>query len=92
MAARCMDRPFLLMEEQQSNSKKGKVYLVGAGPGSPGLLTLRGRDCLAEADAVLYDYLVNPQILELAAATAELTSLGYPPRRKESTEDCSNQS
>ncbi|MGD9721597.1 MAG: uroporphyrinogen-III C-methyltransferase [Pirellulales bacterium] len=54
----------------------GKVYLVGAGPGDPGLLTLRGAQCLARADAVLYDYLVNPQILTHARAAARLTCLG----------------
>ncbi len=54
----------------------GKVYLVGAGPGDPGLITLRGRDCLARADLVLYDYLVNPLILQHAPPSAELECLG----------------
>jgi len=48
------------------------VYLVGAGPGDPGLLTLRGRECLEAADFVLYDQLVSPQILRFAPAGAEL--------------------
>ena len=52
------------------------VYLVGAGPGDPGLITVRGVECLARADVVLYDYLVNPAILEHAPATAELIPLG----------------
>src|SRR5258708_34657347 len=46
--------------------RKGKVYLIGAGPGDPGLLTLKGRDCLAKADIVVYDALINPQLLEWA--------------------------
>ena len=54
----------------------GKVYLIGAGPGDPGLLTLRGRQRLAEADLVLYDYLVNPRILQYARPGAELQCLG----------------
>ena len=43
---------------------KGKVYLIGAGPGDPGLLTLKGRECLDKADVVVYDALVNPRLLE----------------------------
>lgn len=54
----------------------GKVFLVGGGPGDPGLITLRGVQCLARADAVLYDYLVNPRILQHAPAAAELICLG----------------
>jgi len=55
----------------------GTVYLVGAGPGDPGLLTLRAVECLGRADLVLYDYLVNPAVLEHAAPGAELVCLGH---------------
>ena len=56
--------------------KVGKVYLVGGGPGDPGLITLRGCQCLTRADVVLYDYLVNPQILVHTRPGAELICLG----------------
>jgi len=51
---------------------KGIVYLVGAGPGAPGLLTLRGAEVLARAEVVVYDALVNPELLRLAPASAEV--------------------
>ncbi len=54
----------------------GKVYLVGAGPGDPGLLTLRGAECLREADVVLYDYLAAPELLTHTRPGAELVCLG----------------
>jgi uroporphyrinogen III methyltransferase/synthase len=55
---------------------KGAVYLVGAGPGDAGLLTLRGAELLRRADMVLYDALVNPDLLRLAPPTAELIARG----------------
>jgi len=49
----------------------GICYLVGAGPGDPGLLTLRGKACLERADVVVYDYLSNPELLRHAPESAE---------------------
>ncbi len=49
----------------KSNSKSGSVCLVGAGPGDPGLLTLRGAEAIASADVLIYDLLVNEVLLEL---------------------------
>ncbi|MBK9306340.1 MAG: uroporphyrinogen-III C-methyltransferase [Nitrospira sp.] len=54
----------------------GKVYLVGAGPGDPGLLTVRGKACLEQADVVLYDYLANPALLSYAPDHAERLYVG----------------
>ncbi len=50
----------------------GTVYLVGAGPGDAGLLTLRGAELLARAEVVVYDALVNPELLRLAPRSAEI--------------------
>lgn len=53
-----------------------KVYLVGAGPGDPGLLTLKGRQVLALADCVLYDHLASSALLDLAPPAAERLYVG----------------
>ncbi|MEN8189401.1 MAG: uroporphyrinogen-III C-methyltransferase [Thermodesulfobacteriota bacterium] len=50
--------------EQETNNKPGKVYLVGAGPGDPGLITMRGKYLLEKAEVVVYDYLANPKLLK----------------------------
>jgi len=54
----------------------GRVILVGAGPGDPGLLTLRGQRWLGAADVVVHDYLVHPRLLEFARADAEILPVG----------------
>lgn len=61
-----------------SDQAPGTVYLVGAGPGDPGAITLRAVECLKVADLVLWDYLVNPVIVEHASPTAEIVRLGKP--------------
>ncbi len=57
-------------------SKRGTVYLLGAGPGDPELITVRARRRLQEADVVLYDALVHPDLLELCKPGASLEFVG----------------
>ena len=59
-----------------NNSMQKKVYLVGAGPGDPKLITLRGKELLAEADVIIYDYLANPLLLAFAKDSAERIYVG----------------
>ena len=54
----------------------GQVYLIGAGPGDPDLITLKGLRCLQTADCVIYDYLVNADLLQHARDNAELIYVG----------------
>jgi uroporphyrinogen III methyltransferase/synthase len=58
------------------------VYLVGAGPGDPGLITWRGVQCLRRADVVLFDYLTNPTLLAHAPSTAQRICLGRHGRER----------
>ena len=60
-------------------SETAKVYLVGAGPGDPGLITVKGADALRAADVVVYDRLSNPQLLDLAPPAAERVFVGKEP-------------
>ncbi|WP_078428667.1 uroporphyrinogen-III C-methyltransferase [Alkalihalobacterium alkalinitrilicum] len=58
----------------------GKVYLVGAGPGDPKLITVRGLECIKAADVIIYDRLANPSLLEYAHAHAEFIYCGKLPK------------
>lgn len=63
------------------------VYLVGAGPGDPGLLTVRGRALLERAEVLVYDRLVSQELLRLAPASARLVDVGKSPERATVTQD-----
>jgi uroporphyrinogen III methyltransferase/synthase len=60
-------------------SKNGKVYLVGAGPGDLGLVTLRAKECIENADVIFYDHLANPETLGWARDDAEIIYAGKEP-------------
>ena len=60
----------------QLRTKTGRVYLIGAGPGDPKLLTLKAAETLAASDVVVYDYLVNPEVLAHTRRGAELIYAG----------------
>ncbi len=65
----------------------GIVYIVGAGPGDPGLITVKGLDCLRRADVVLYDRLVPSELLAEAAPDAEFIDVGKAPGRHRCPQD-----
>jgi uroporphyrinogen III methyltransferase/synthase len=65
----------------------GKVFLVGAGPGDPGLITVKGRRCLEQAQVVVYDRLLDPSLLEAAPPTAEKIFVGKERGRQALTQD-----
>jgi uroporphyrinogen III methyltransferase / synthase len=67
------------------------VYLVGAGPGDPGLLTVRGRELLGRCDALVYDRLADPRIVALAPASAERVYAGKRPGGHTLTQDQINE-
>jgi len=71
--------------------KQGKVYLVGAGPGDPGLMTVKGLDCLRQADVVIYDRLVDESLLNEARPEAEKIYVGKADRLHILEQDSINQ-
>jgi uroporphyrinogen III methyltransferase/synthase len=70
--------------------RRGNVYLVGAGPGGAGLITVRGVECIQEADVILYDNLVNPSLLKYARPDAELIFVGKTSKKHTLTQDETN--
>ena len=75
------------MTSDASPNARGIVYLVGAGPGDPGLLTLRGAELLARADVVVYDYLANPQLLSHCKPGVETIYVGKKAASHSFTQD-----
>jgi uroporphyrinogen III methyltransferase/synthase len=68
-------------------TKMGKVYLVGAGPGDAGLITVRGVECIQLAEVIVYDNLVNPSLLKHAPPEAEITFAGKMSNKHTLTQD-----
>lgn len=79
------------MNQPALESNLGKVYLVGAGPGDPGLMTLKGKTLLEHADVVVYDALVSPPILEMINPKAERIDAGKRRGRHSKLQDETNQ-
>jgi uroporphyrin-III C-methyltransferase len=77
--------------QRKTAAERGKVYLVGAGPGDPGLLTLRARDLLVSCDVIVYDYLVDPDVLQLAPRRVELIAVGKVGRSRCTPQSTINQ-
>lgn len=65
-----------VVEQERKPKGQGKVYLVGAGPGDPELITVKGLRCLRTADVIIYDRLANPALLNEAAVSTELIYVG----------------
>ncbi|SHE67921.1 uroporphyrin-III C-methyltransferase / precorrin-2 dehydrogenase / sirohydrochlorin ferrochelatase [Litoreibacter ascidiaceicola] len=81
----------LLDKHLSAHAKEGRVDLVGAGPGDPELMTLKARKALDEADVVIYDRLVAPEILELARREAIMLSAGKEGFGPSVTQDAINE-
>ena len=69
------------------SSTNGVVYIVGGGPGDPGLITVKGLECLRRADVVLYDRLIARELLSEAPVDAEFIDVGKEPKRHRRSQD-----
>jgi uroporphyrinogen III methyltransferase/synthase len=69
------------------SSTNGIVYIVGGGPGDPGLITVKGLECLRRADVVLYDRLIAQELLTEVPIHAELIDVGKEPKRHRRSQD-----
>jgi uroporphyrinogen III methyltransferase/synthase len=79
------------MTEHRPGPERGVVYLVGAGPGDPGLVTKRGLDLIERADVIVHDRLVSPQLLERAPERSELVYAGKDPNSLSTAQDAINE-
>src|SRR5438876_11083134 len=68
--------PLSANKAMTTRTKTSKVYLVGAGPGDLGLVTLRAKECIEQADVIVYDHLANPEMLGWARDDAEIIYAG----------------
>ncbi|UHQ22321.1 siroheme synthase CysG [Lysobacter sp. 5GHs7-4] len=75
------------LDAREPRARRGAVVLVGAGPGDPGLLTLRGLRALNEADVILHDRLVSAEVLQLARRDAERIEVGKQAGDHHTTQD-----
>ncbi|NUO76444.1 MAG: uroporphyrinogen-III C-methyltransferase [Lysobacter sp.] len=75
------------LDAREPRARRGSVVLVGAGPGDPGLLTLRGLRALNEADVILHDRLVSAEVLQLARRDAERIEVGKQAGDHHTTQD-----
>lgn len=71
----------------QRHNVNGIVYIVGGGPGDPGLITVKGLDCLRHADVVLYDRLIAQELLNEVSPHAELIDVGKEPKKHRRSQD-----
>ncbi|VAX17927.1 Uroporphyrinogen-III methyltransferase / Uroporphyrinogen-III synthase [hydrothermal vent metagenome] len=70
---------------------EGIVYLIGAGPGDPGLITVKGKELIETADVIIYDYLANPKLLDYAKADAQVIYVGKMGGKHTMTQDKINE-
>ena len=84
----CFGNQFSSMKDPSTaKARAGKVYIVGAGPGHPELLTIKGERLLRSADVVVYDRLVQEEVLALAKPSAERIYMGKPVAKHDSRQD-----